>query len=380
MEAYEKIPVSALVGSFNETYLLEDCLKSLQFCEEIILVNLNPKLDLDGLSSKYYATLMIENEDKGYFDAYHSKYIPKLKHDWFILIDPDERIRPELAQDIKKYIENPEPFKSLIRAYLWYYFKGEKLKGGPYQNAIRGRLLFYRPGINITDEVHVGITCKPGYGITEIPFTGKNYNEHYWCNSWKQLKDKHTRYSEGEGKVLYNEGKRFSLIALFHYTIKAFLFALLKQKYYRDGIRGFLFSYYEARYAFLSWRSLYKLQRDLIAEGLYKKPKEVALEIMRYKVHQFIMGSDEIINSYQSTPDLNLKSQIIAQYQKSLFRLVNDALEINAFDVTEEAIQKASFNDEMNVFIKNNILLNRLKLIQNSGSYKFARKIADLIK
>lgn len=373
-----KLPISVLLASCNEAHLLEDCLKSITFCDEIYFVNIGSTDNSVTIAKKYTSTII---EEKKYprIEDIHPIYIPKLKYDWFILIDPDERIRPELAQDIKNYIENPEPYKSLIRAYLWYYFKGEKLKGGPYHTAIRGRLLFYRPGINISDEVHVGISCKPGFGITEIPFTGKNYDEHYWCNSWKQLKDKHTRYSKGEGKVLYNEGKRFSLITLFHYTINAFLFALLKQKYYRDGIRGFLFSFYEARYAYLSWRSLYKHQQVLKAKGEYKNPQDVALEIMRNKVHQFIIGSDEILNSYQNTTDINLKSQIISQYQKSLFRIVNDALEINAFDVTIEAIQKASFNDEMNVFIKNNILLDRLKLIQYSGSYKLARRILNFI-
>ena len=243
-----KLPVSALVASYNEGHLLEDCLKSLQFCEEIYLVNLNSKDNTQSIGEKWATRCELELEDKGFFDAYHSKYIPKLKHDWFILIDPDERIRPELAEDIKKYIQNPEPFKSLVRAYLWYYFKGKKLKGGPYKNAVRGRLLFYRPGINISDEVHTGITAKPGYGIAEIPFTGKNYDEHFWCNSWAQLKDKHTRYAKGEGKVLYQEGNRFSWFKLIFKTIQAFLVAFIKQEYYRDVITGLKFSYHEGRY------------------------------------------------------------------------------------------------------------------------------------
>jgi hypothetical protein len=372
-----KAPISALIGSFNEGYLLEDCLKSLQFCDEIVVVNLLSSDNTEELAKKYANTYFYESEDKKYFDAYHSKYIPKLKHDWFILIDPDERIRPELAEDIKKYIEKPEPYKSLIRAYLWYYFKGEKLKGGPYQTAIRGRLLFYRPGINISDEVHAGITCKPGYGITEIPFTGKNYDEHYWCNSWKQLKDKHTRYSKGEGKVLYNEGKRFSFISLFYYSIKTFWLSYIQQGYYKDGIRGLRFSLYEGRYVFLSWKSLNKYQQELKLSGELKSPKDLALDIMKSKVEQFITGSDEIINAYHNTQDLNLKLQIITQYQKSLYRIVNDALELNAFDLVENIFQKSAFNDEMKTYIINNLLLDRLKLIQNSGRYRLMKKIRN---
>lgn len=375
-----KLPISALVASCNEGHLLEDCLKSLQFCDEVFVVNLNSKDNTEQIANQYATKCILETEDKGFFDAYHSKYIPKLKNDWFILIDPDERIRPELAEDIKKYIQNPEPFKSLVRTYLWYYFKGKKLKGGPYKNAIRGRLLFYRPGINISDEVHTGITAKPGYGISEIPFTGKNYDEHFWCNSWAQLKDKHTRYAKGEGKVLYQEGKRFSWFKLIVKTIQAFLFAFVKQEYYRDGFIGIRFSYYEGRYKMLGWLSLRKYEFELKNAGKLQSPIQVAMEQMQQKVQQFVSETEQIIMSYKQSEDTNLKAQIIQQYQKSLHRLVNDALEINAYELAEKAMNAASFNEEMKTYLVNGLLLNRLKLIQNSGSYRLVKVLGGIFE
>lgn len=370
-----KAPISALVASCNEGHLLEDCLKSLQFCDEIVVVNLQSNDSTEVIARKYATEYFYESQYVKYFDEHHHKYIPKLKHDWFILIDPDERIRPELAEDIRKYMQNPEPFKSLVRAYLWYYFKGKKLKGGPYKNPVRGRLLFYRPGINISDEVHTGITAKPGYGIAEIPFTGKNYDEHFWCNSWAQLKDKHTRYAKGEGKVLYQEGKRFSWFKLIVKTIQAFLYAFIIQEYYRDGITGLKFSYHEGRYSYLSWMSLRKYQVELKKAGKLQSPKQVAMQQMQQKVQQFVSETEQIILSYNLTEDTNLKAQIIQQYQKSLHRLVNDALEINAYELAEKAMNAASFNEEMKTYLVNGLLMNRLKLIQNSGSYKLVRKI-----
>ncbi len=370
----EKLPVSVLVASCNEGHLLEDCLKSLQFCEEVYFVDLGSS-DNSVEIAKKYATIVEEFHKVPRIEDMHPLYIPKLKHDWFILIDPDERIRPELAEDIKKYIYNPQPFKSLVRAYLWYYFKGQKLKGGPYKNPVRGRLLFYRPGINISDEVHTGITAKPGYGIAEIPLTGKNYDEHFWCNSWAQLKDKNTRYAKGEGKVLYQEGNRFSWFKLIVKTIQAFFYAFIKQEYYRDGITGIKFSYHEGRYSYISWMSLRKYQAELKKAGKLQTPKQVALEQMQQKVQQFVSETKQIELSYFNAEDINLKAQIIQQYQKSLHRIVNDALEINAYELAENAMNAASFNEEMNIYLVNGLLLNRLKLIQNSGSYRLVRKI-----
>lgn len=372
-----KLPISALVASFNEGHLLEHCLKSLHFCDEIVVVNLNSKDKTEEIAKKHATSCLLETEDKGFFDAYHSKYIPLLKHDWFILIDPDERIKPALADDIKKYISNPQPFASLVRGPILYLFKGKRLKGGPYQKVIRGRLLFYKPGINLSDEVHTGITAKAGYVIGEIPFTGENYDEHFWCNSWKQIRDKHTRYSKGEGKVLYQEGKRFNILLMFIQTVKSFYNSFIKQAYYRDGFTGLKFSLFEARYTFLSWLSLSVYQKELVSKNELKSPKEYLIIEAKEKLETFKLTSGELMAQYQLANNA-LKSQILKQYQKALLRFQNDLLELNAFDLAKEVNIIAGFNDEMKQFIMNDLLIERLKLIQNSGSYKLAKYISKL--
>jgi len=59
--------------------------------------------------------------------------------------------------------------------------------------------------------------------------------------------------------------------------------------------------------------------------------------------------------------------------------LMNDALEINAFDLAQKAMEAASFNDEMKTYVVKDLLMGRLKLIQHSGSYRLVKKIVELI-
>lgn len=120
--------------------------------------------------------------------------------------------------------------------------------------------------------------------------------------------------------------------------------------------------------------SLRSYQAKLKKTGELQTPKVVMLEQMRQKVQQFVTETDQIVLSYQQTEDKQLMDQILKQYQKSLHRMVNDALEINAFDLAKKAMNAASFNDEMKRYLVNGLLLDRLKLIQNSGSYRLARK------
>jgi hypothetical protein len=121
--------------------------------------------------------------------------------------------------------------------------------------------------------------------------------------------------------------------------------------------------------------SLRKYQAELKKAGKLLTPMQVAMEQMQQKVEQFVTETEQIVLSYKQTEDTNLKAQISQQYQKSLHRLVNDALEINAFDMAQIAMEAASFNDEMKTFVVTDLLIGRLKLIQHSGSYRMAKRL-----
>lgn len=373
-----KYPISALVASYNEGHLLEDCLKSIQFCDEIYFVNLG-STDNSVEIAKKYATTVEEFKKVPRIEDVHPLFIPKLKYDWFILIDPDERIMPELAKDVINFVQNPEPFVSLVRAPILYLFKGKKLKGGPYKEVIIGRLLFYRPGLMISDEVHSGIKAKAGYWKTNIKFTGENYNEHFWCNSWKQLKDKHNRYTQGEGRVLYIEGKRYSVLKQITQTIKRFFTALFGEQYYKDGFTGLGFSYHEARYTFLSWSSLRKYQKLMKKEGTFKTPIEVQKDLIKQRVADFEKVSLDLAKDYENTVD-EKKEDMLIQYKKSTHRLINDALEIGCFEEVRKVQDAVSFSHIMKDYIANEVFIERFKLIENSGSYKLAKRIGKLLK
>lgn len=258
----EKLPISAIVASFNESHLLEDCLKSIQFCDEIVVVNLNSKDDTERIANLYCTKYFLDLEDKPYFDAYHPKYLPNLKHDWFLLIDPDERIMPELANDIKETLATIPDNVSAIRVPMINYFKGKKLYGTIYGDIVYARLLYNKNGVIIGDEVHSGIKMKEGYLRKKIKFTGNNYDLHLWCNSWKQLLNKHKRYITGEGKVLFDDGFRYSIYQQIKTTIIKFYYNFKTLKGYKDGLKGFVLSILEARYNFLSWNQLKKYQKN----------------------------------------------------------------------------------------------------------------------
>jgi hypothetical protein len=258
----KKLPISALVVSCNDGYLLEDCLKSLSFCDEIVGVNLESNDNTEALFKRYANSY--ENLSRvPLVEEIHPLVIPLLKNDWIILIDPDERILEPLQSDIERTIRNAPNNACTYRVPMINFFKNRKLKGTVYGGIKYARLLYKKSAINVSANVHTGIQMKEGYERYKIKFTGENYDKHLWCSSWKQLLEKHKRYIYGEGKSRYNAGLHYNTKEKYKSSIIKFYYSFKTLKGYKDSYTGIVLSFLAARYEFLSWNSLRNYMKEI---------------------------------------------------------------------------------------------------------------------
>lgn len=100
-----KFLISALVTSYYKAQLLEDCLKSLQFCYVDVVVDLNATDNTARIPRRWAGTYHFKPENGPYFDVHDHKDIPALKHNWFILINLNERIMPALRESIGVFLQ-----------------------------------------------------------------------------------------------------------------------------------------------------------------------------------------------------------------------------------------------------------------------------------
>jgi hypothetical protein len=250
-----KAKISVLIASCDEGHLLEDCLKSLQFCDEIVGVNLESTDNSKELMLKY-CTSYIEHKRVAIIEEIHPIFIPQLKHEWFIVIDPDERILPQLALDLVDKINTVDTNIAAVRVPMFNYFRGKKLEYTVYGGLISFRMLYKKSGVFLDNDIHKGIKMKDGFDRIKIHYSGNNFDQHYWCNSWNQLFEKHNRYLLKEGQAQYNSGVRYTIKKQFSNAIIQFYYSFKTKKGYRAGITGLLLSIMAARYEFLKWKSL----------------------------------------------------------------------------------------------------------------------------
>jgi glycosyltransferase involved in cell wall biosynthesis len=108
-----KYPISAFVACQNEERNIEGCLRSVAWCNDIVVV--------DSFSTDRTVEIARRYTDRIFFrqwDGYRSQKnfgLEQTTNDWALLIDSDERLSPELIAAIKhEFDAGPERFAGYL--------------------------------------------------------------------------------------------------------------------------------------------------------------------------------------------------------------------------------------------------------------------------
>ena len=113
--------ISALILAKNESANLGNCLASLLWCDERIVVDDNSTDDTAAIAKKYNATV-VRHDLKADFAQQRNFILSKAKNDWVLFVDADEQVPQNLALEIqKKLAENTKYDGFVVRRLdsLW---------------------------------------------------------------------------------------------------------------------------------------------------------------------------------------------------------------------------------------------------------------------
>ena len=98
--------VSAIVTTFNEADSIAECLESLAWCDEILVVDSHSTDATRKIARRYDGVRVLL---RTYYGAASQKNwaIDRCRHDWILILDADERATPELRSEIEKILAAP---------------------------------------------------------------------------------------------------------------------------------------------------------------------------------------------------------------------------------------------------------------------------------
>ena len=257
----QQIPFTGLVVTYNEARRLRDCLNSLAFCDQLMVVDLGSQDESVAIARQCGAEVL-QHPWKPIVEQVWPEVVPLARHDWIIRADPDEVFPPALVQEITHIITQSKTVGLIAIPHL-RYFNGTPLYTTAWGVTTIIPKVFHRARVSLKPHVHEGIILKNTYQLVKIAKNKNNFIQHYWVDSWEEFFEKHQRYLQHEGKALYHEGKRFSWFRLMGKTLSTLIKNLFFYKGLIGGPVGIFLSFYRAWYITMSWLSLRQYQKDL---------------------------------------------------------------------------------------------------------------------
>ena len=243
--------LSVIVITKNEESNIRECLTSVCWAEEIVLV--------DGGSEDQTVELARSLGAKVFerpWDGYGAAKNYALSHctgEWILWLDADERVTEELANEISQRLRSNDTRFNGFQIARRAYFLGRWMKhSGWYPGYV---LRLFRKGTGRFSErkVHEQLVVEGEIGRLKfdlLHFTDPNLF-HYF--------EKFNRYSSLAAEELGEHGQRFDFLQLLVRPPWVFFKMYLIRAGFLDGMQGFILSVLSACYVFTKYAKLWEL-------------------------------------------------------------------------------------------------------------------------
>jgi glycosyltransferase involved in cell wall biosynthesis len=225
--------ISAVVITHNEEDNIKDCLQSISWAEEIIVIDAHSNDSTVEMSRKFTDKVYLREFDN--FSAQKNYGLSKASFDWILSIDADERVSEGLRKEVEEITESHSTEESAFFVKRLNSMYGKFVNFGQPDYQLR---LFRKAAGRFEQPVHekVRFTGKAGYLKNElIHYSMKNLSEHL-----KKL----NQYTDFEIQILAEKGVKTNFCYVPWFLIMKPLLRFVKSyflmKGFRDGIYGFV--------------------------------------------------------------------------------------------------------------------------------------------
>ena len=244
--------LSVTVITKNEAADIADALTSVRWADEVIVVDSLSADDTVAIA-KQQADRVIVREWPGYI-AQKNYAASIASHDWILSLDADERVTPELANEIRSILAS-EPEHRGYRMPRVTFHLGRWVRTTDWYPDQQLRLYDRRAGLWTGRHVHESVSVGGPVGRL------KGELQHFAYRDIADHLETIDRYTTYAAQQMHESGRRASVFDLVVHPPLAFLRNYVLRRGIRDGLPGFIISSMNAYYVFLKFAKLWELRR-----------------------------------------------------------------------------------------------------------------------
>ena len=253
------IKLSAVVITYNEEQHINDLIDNISFTNEIIVID---SFSDDGTLRKlqqFPEVKVIKRPFKNFADQ-RNFGIKQAKYEWILFIDADERITPELKNEILDTIKS----NSDVAGFMFkrkFFFKDKVINYSGFQTDTTYRL-FKNGKVKYNEDkiVHEMPIIKGESAIL------KNKMLHYSYKSSEDYKNKMKHYAKLKALELFKKGKKPSIFHFIFRPTYKFLINYIIRLGFLDGKEGIQLCYLNAYGVYYRYCELKRLNKSFPKE------------------------------------------------------------------------------------------------------------------
>ncbi|MCX6730809.1 MAG: glycosyltransferase family 2 protein [Candidatus Roizmanbacteria bacterium] len=243
--------ISILIQTHNEERHIKECIASAKLLsEEIIVVDMESS-DRTREIAKDNGASVISFPFSHYVEPGRAFGIQQIKTDWVFILDADERITPELAEEIKKITPHTEntyfkvPRKNMFGGAKW-------LKHGGWWPDEQMRLIKLSAFESWPTQIHSTPYIKGEMGYLTNVFL------HYFHGNVEAMVKKTLVFEDIESNLLFEANKPVTTLTFFRKFYGELGRRLIQRGGFLDGTVGIIESIYQAYSKTITYLLLYE--------------------------------------------------------------------------------------------------------------------------
>lgn len=245
--------ISAVVIARNEEKMIRDCLESLKWLDETIVVD-NGSTDKTVQIAKSFGCKVISLPFlKFEFAKWRNEGLKAAQGDWILYVDADERVTPGLRDEIQSVLPNAK-----FNAYQiprQNYYLGQKVRfGGSWPDYVKR--LFKKNNLRKWErELHEDPVFEGEMAVFQNPLI------HFTHRDLSSMVDKTKEWSKIEAQLLF-EAHHPSVVwwRILRIMLTEFWYRAIKLQGWRDGTVGWIEVIFQVFSRFITYARLWELQ------------------------------------------------------------------------------------------------------------------------
>lgn len=253
-----KVLLSVVILTKNEASRIAECVKSVQWADEVLVIDDESTDETVQIAESLGARVVKRKMD---LEGRHRNWAhTKAKHEWVLSLDADERVTPELAEEIQMVLGNGAPYETYAIPRRNYIGDRWIRHGGWYPSP---QLKLFKKSVFRWEET----TVHPRAFANCACGTLRHDLLHYSYRDLEDFAKKQDRHTTLEAEKWVADRRRMTLGKVLWRTIDRWVRSYVSKQGFREGRLGLAIAWMAGKYQWVSYQKYRRLQHSQRADG-----------------------------------------------------------------------------------------------------------------